>query len=751
MADSTDPYVENLDELLVGCMTPHEIEDSIEIIADEVAHGDKSQPYVGMEFSTPEEAYTFYNDYAYRVGFSVRKSSKTKNRDGVSSVRFVCNKEGFSDSQKKKKKPIGSVNDQRTPEKEKGMTRTGCKASCRIRLYKSGVWRISVFEENHNHVVIKSPSKKRNLRSHKCLSEEDKKIIRNLSAQNMKPSQILEYLAVQYGGKQNIRFKKKDVSNEVSAENRSLLGVDVDTTLCYFQKKKEKDPEFFYAIDLDENGAVKNIFWVDGRGRRSYQEFGDVVTFDTTYQTNIYSMPLAPFLGVSHHRHTISFGWALLRLEDAPNFCWLFKTWLEAMYGKHPSAIITDQDPAMKKAIVLIFPKTKHRCCQWHVMRKARDHLGLLYSQMEGFKEELQAVINRSLTVVAFERDWEAMLVKFKLTDNSHLKLMFSTRTQWVPAYFRDTFFANMSTTQRSESMNAILKLWVDSHKSIYQFVKQIEKLTDGIWQRESDEDLKSMNEQPHLYSPYQMEIEARMVYTRNVFSVFKDIVRESFLGFVTEIIKDKLYHVRISFNPQFRNFKPESYEIEVDIETSRVSCTCKGFEVEGLICPHSIKVMHHIGMAHLPAHYILTRWTKGANANSKKHLSERSMDTGQTIELQALRFATIKSSLMEMGKVGALSVETFNCLKQIIIDGMAKLMTMEDAKLMSMGQTIVTVDPPEDGTKEVSSKPLYIDPPDAQCKGKRKKLTRFQPPADKKERKMRTCSICNAKKRPQC
>jgi hypothetical protein len=81
-----------------------------------------------------------------------------------------------------------------------------------------------------------------------------------LSAQNVRTSQILEYMAVQYGGKQNLRFKKKDVSNQIVAENRKLLGVDVDTTLMYFQKKQEDDAQFFYAIEPDDKGAVKNIF-----------------------------------------------------------------------------------------------------------------------------------------------------------------------------------------------------------------------------------------------------------------------------------------------------------------------------------------------------------------------------------------------------------------------------------------------------------------------------------------------------------
>jgi hypothetical protein len=134
------------------------------------------------------------------------------------------------------------------------------------------------------------------------------------------PSQILEYVTTLYGGKQNFPFKKQDMINLIAAKNRKLIGVDVNTTLLYFKKKQEEDPKFFYAIEPDEIGAVKNIFWVDGRGRKAFQEFSDVVTFDMTYQTNKYCMSLAPFIGTSLYRHSIFFGIALLRQELTQNF-----------------------------------------------------------------------------------------------------------------------------------------------------------------------------------------------------------------------------------------------------------------------------------------------------------------------------------------------------------------------------------------------------------------------------------------------
>ena len=67
------------------------------------------------------------------------------------------------------------------------------------------------------------------------------------------------------------------------------------------------------------------------------------------------------------------------------------------MGGKKPNTIFTDQDPAMKAAIEVVFGKvTVHRVCVWHVLRKARDHLGVLYGSVKGFRDELIAIDRKS-------------------------------------------------------------------------------------------------------------------------------------------------------------------------------------------------------------------------------------------------------------------------------------------------------------------------------------------------------------------
>ncbi|KAJ4760838.1 Protein FAR1-RELATED SEQUENCE 5 [Rhynchospora pubera] len=705
-------------------------------------------PFVGKEFITIDDAREFYNSYAYRRGFSIREAGGyTSAKSGeVTSVRWLCSNEGFSKNYKEAQKALENSTSQTTLEKERAPIRTGCKARFRIR-FEGGVWKVSVFEDDHNHPLVVSPSKKRSLRSHRSMGPEDKEIIKAMNVQNIESAKIHEYLGDKHGGKKNLRFKKKDVANVITVENQQLVDKNVEATLVYFQKKQQEDPEFFYDVEVDEGGQLKNLFWVDGRARRAFQEFGDVVTFDTTYRTNRFLMPLAPFIGVNHHRRCVFFGIAMLRSEHIAGFVWLFKTWVKAMYGKKPRAIITDQDPAMRIAIKEVFPNTVHRCCQWHVMRKAREHLGAIYNLKPAFKKELKRVINHSNTVSEFEEKWWSMLDTNNLMQNRHLKNMYEARSEWVPAYFRDYFFAGMSSSQRSESMNAALKIWTNSHSSMYRLFLHLEKMVEGNWQKESDEDIASLTAVHKWSTLIRYEKDAFEFYTSRVMEKFKNNLKNTQLGRIIEIERDAIYEVSINYHPAFGSLKkPQTYEVHINKMKELVCCSCKGFEFEGLLCSHALKVMHHVDMERLPTRYILKRWCKDANVNVKRSQLERCMDLGTSQEQETLRISQLKPQMMKLLTKAAKSSDAFKTLQEIIKSAEQQLDEVDTCSSKLVG----TCDNKETQTSEIgtaTSRPsnVILDPPVSQCKGKRKNPQRFKAPSEPK--KPRKCGICGSTK----
>ncbi|XP_038698830.1 protein FAR1-RELATED SEQUENCE 5-like [Tripterygium wilfordii] len=219
-------------------------------------------------------------------------------------------------------------------------------------------FKVSIFHEAHNHVLT-TPRKVHLLRSERVMSAAKKSLSQQLSAANVPICQQIGILDLEVGGIENIGCIEKDFYNARRDEMKMYAGHDGQMLYEYFQSEKEKNPEFYFQIKMDTESKITHCFWADIECRKSYDAFGDVVVFDTTYNTNRYGMIFAPFVGVNHHGQTTLFAYAFLSDETTESFSWLLQQLLLSMPIGPPKMIITDQDPAMTKAIAELFPNTR--------------------------------------------------------------------------------------------------------------------------------------------------------------------------------------------------------------------------------------------------------------------------------------------------------------------------------------------------------------------------------------------------------
>lgn len=80
-------------------------------------------------------------------------------------------------------------------------------------------------------------------------------------------------------------------------------------------------------------------------------------------------MVFVPFTGIDHHQKCVTFGAALLSNEKYESYCWMLECFLKT-HGKQPPLALTDQDAALRKAVLEIFPDSHHRLCMWHITQK---------------------------------------------------------------------------------------------------------------------------------------------------------------------------------------------------------------------------------------------------------------------------------------------------------------------------------------------------------------------------------------------
>ncbi|KAF8398856.1 hypothetical protein HHK36_014720 [Tetracentron sinense] len=419
----------------------------------------------------------------------------------------------------------------------------------RIKLIESKKWEVIGVDLDHNHAV--TPSQARRCRSHRRIDSGTKRKLELNCDSGIRLNKSFHCLVVEAGGHENLQFGERDVRNYVGVYKRLKLAEgDAEAMHIYFTRMQQRNSNFFYLMDLDNEGHLRNVFWADARSRAAYSYSGNVVTFDTTYLTNRYDMSFAPFVGVNHHGQSVLLGCGLLADETIESFIWMFKAWLIAMSGRPPNAIITYQCKAMQRAIAEVFPKARHRLCLWHIMKKISDKLGRLREYKE-VKKAMKSVVYESLRITDFEMAWESMIKQYSLEHNEWLTTLYEVQRQWVPT-------------------------------SLKEFVDQYDSALRDKYEKEAQADFESLYTNPIL--------KTRLVKVNGPIITFA--VKERAIGKNGKMLEPKVYEVL--FNT-----------IEVEVR-----CICNLFEHKGILCKHSLCVLNeHVD--EILSQYILLRWRK--------------------------------------------------------------------------------------------------------------------------------------------
>lgn len=646
---------------------PH-VDKDLEMIED-FEGAENLEPYEGMELESEEAARIFYSAYARRTGFRSRISKNRRSRKNGEIIAriFVCYKEGYRLNRHESKKD--------RIYRPRAITREGCEAMIMVKKTSSGKWVVSKFVKEHTHPLL-DPSKVRSLRLHNA-SGSSKKPFDGSSGNRKDPTEVMSGVVAKAGESNSITPAEQGHNNNNQAirKRKRIAGKDPQDVLDYLERMQSENPAFFYATKIDDDDNLNCIFWVDARSRMAYNYFGDVVYFDTKYKSDQYEVPFAPFTGVNHHQQSTLFGCALLFDETESTYVWLFSAWLEAMSGRHPVTIITDQEEVLGEAIVQVFPKTHHCFCKWDILNKASKQLASVERSHPTFQAEFQKCMNLTETVDEFELSWKSLIDRFGLRKNQWLRTLYNVRQKWVPVYLKDTFFAHISTTQQSESINSYFDGYVFSDTSMEEFVTQYERALASRYEMELEEDIRTTHTKPSLKTTLPIEKQAANTYTRRVFSKFQEEVFES-LGYVANKVKEEgamsTYEVA-SFEEDGR-----TRTVIFNASERKASCSCLMFEFSGVLCRHALMVFTLSNFMTLPSYYILERWTR--NAKSVVGLDKRgvAMQANCRKSLK-LRHSFLCKQAIRCAEVGSTSVQDYDVAMRALREAWEKIVALKN------------------------------------------------------------------------
>ncbi|RYQ87955.1 hypothetical protein Ahy_B09g095453 isoform D [Arachis hypogaea] len=265
------------------------------------------------------------------------------------------------------------------------------------------------------------------LKQHRELSMSIRRTIENNEEAGIRPSKTYQSFVAAAGGHRELNFIEKDVKNYITREVRNVSEQeDAKEFGKYLLRMKEKNPNFFFELQLEEDQSIKLVFWADARSRAAFEYFGDVISFDTTYNTN--------------------------------------------------------------RALEACMPTTIHRWCIWHIMKKIPSKLNR-YKGHADIEQEMSQDVWNSHSKDSFDRNWNDFLLNFGLADNKWLSDLYEDRHIWVPIYLDHHFWAGMRSTQRSKSMHSFFNKYITRNSSLIQFVKQYDNCLESREQAERESD----------------------------------------------------------------------------------------------------------------------------------------------------------------------------------------------------------------------------------------------------------------------
>ncbi|XP_016192468.1 protein FAR1-RELATED SEQUENCE 5-like [Arachis ipaensis] len=263
----------------------HELPDHIGIPIEEI-------PYEGLRFDLVQRAQEFYCNYAKKVGFVTRirntNFDKTRKESKIPINQSIhCSREGYRESRVKAATRI------------KRITTAGCKSRMYVMLDRQkDNWMVSKLELKHTHLYFAKQSV--HYTEYRKLTMHTKCVIQNNDEADIWPNKTYLRLANEVDGSSKLGYSEKDVRNYITSN--------------------------LHCVDENADGKEMISYFM-----ASYEYFGDVVSFDTTYCRNKHGLPFACFVGVNHHGKFTLLGCALLRNEEIRSFEWVFKQWLKCM------------------------------------------------------------------------------------------------------------------------------------------------------------------------------------------------------------------------------------------------------------------------------------------------------------------------------------------------------------------------------------------------------------------------------------
>jgi hypothetical protein len=117
---------------------------------------------------------------------------------------------------------------------------------------------------------------------------------------------------------------------------------------------------------------------------------------------------------------------------------------------------------------------------------------------------------------------WNALIHDYGLESNEWLANRYHIRESWIPTFFMDISLAGvLRTTSRLESSNSFFNRFIHQKICFVEFWLRLDTALECQRHEELNADNISLHSTPILSTPWAVEKQTSLLYTKKVFNIF--------------------------------------------------------------------------------------------------------------------------------------------------------------------------------------------------------------------------------------
>ncbi|XP_059663742.1 protein FAR-RED IMPAIRED RESPONSE 1-like [Cornus florida] len=231
---------------------------------------------------------------------------------------------------------------------------------------------------------------------------------------------------------------------------------------------------------------------------------------------------------------------------------------------------------------------------------------------------------------------------EFAIENNKWLANLFGLKHVSARAYVKHVWSAGIRTTQLIESFNAYLKQYLARQYALPEFFKHFEMLLFYKRYKEYAAKYDLLHKMPRL--------KAR-----------SPILDQLMVACMSENVRKCNNLGNGVFSYEVTVYNDNFHKLVARTHDDLLSCSYGKFEMEGIKCSHTLKVLKDVMYANeIPSHYILKRWTRNGKDGRVEDILGSDVITNPRLEIRR-QHRILCRYLSEISAIASVSEKEFN------------------------------------------------------------------------------------------